>query len=682
MRRDLATLEAAVIPLQSIIRGYLARERAANRLAESHKTEQLMIEADLYAYSQRHEDGLVGSDGEGISSTAAISQLDRNLKDQFYSDLRDYIECSGADVDYTPSIRGIQISLWDLFRISTKQECEPEHRDVKLIADELGLEWRKSPDVLESLQQCYRQNLVDFEDAIKNFDNQEDETDAILGDAEDIGDSQVEDLPEPEQQERVEDENLPQTSDAVTVPKEPLIEVSSPGYRSSPPVVGSKRSRRHADLLTSDPGYPSDGSRKRRRLEKNSVIPPTPEGKLGYAKGESQRNTVQDYTSPLKSRGESSDLPIDISSDEGSGMIVDEDWHENDGQDELPSHNKGPKPKRLEPETQDWGFTPQERPQQSDIYESIEMDDVSASQQLRLEFYNHTSPDKHTPNRLVADTRVKNLPSSASVNPKASEQLASGPRRSTRQRAAAQQSSPTAPRSVMETRAKKRALPAEYQHSDNPTGREREFTPLLNSTSTLQPISQPQAQILSNPPATTHVRISKEALGTNPTSYMPSPTAPAVNRPVSALTTRPAASVQSSPQLTPEVYDAAYVQAQVDHFEALGYKPSDIATAMSAAMCDRGPQNVALESLHKGLGLPQNERGIWTEKDDRDLKWIRDYENGLMVSGSDKDTKVKVWTLRNRLAEKHGDKGVKLRNEFLDFLTIEDRTGEGKAREA
>lgn len=668
VRRDQATLEAAVVPLQSMIRGYLARQNAVIRRAESYHADQQTAETDLVAYSQQHEDHFDGSQYEAISPTEAMPQRDRDPMDQFYRDLETYIEGSGADIDNKPSIRGSRIDLWDLYRIATKQDCQPEQRNMRIVADELGLEWRKSPDILDELRQVYQKNLADFEDAINSFDNERLKDDVLSEDAEQIDDT--------------EKEGLPETTDAVTGLKRPLIGHSSPGYRSSPPVAGSKRSRRYGDLLTSDPGYPSDGSRKRRRLDKSSVIPPTPEGKLVYSTERSQHLSAQNYTSPLKPRGDNSELPIDVSSDEESRMLIDEDWDQDqdqdDGQNELPSHNKGTKQKGLEPETQDWGFAP--APQRSELHDSIEADDVSPSEQLQLEFKKHNSPGQHPPSKTTIGTRAKALPTSAPTSGKAAERhLTGGLRRSTRQQTAAQQSSTTASRSVVETKAKKRALPAECRQKA-PTNGMREAAPLLDSSPSLQKRPQPQVPTSSKAPAAAPVRTPKVTHRSYSTAYTPSPATPAVNRPVSALATRVAPSIQSSSRFSPEVYDDAYVQAQIDHFEALGYNGLHVGEAMLAAAFQRGPQNVALESLHKGLGIPQNEQGVWTKKDDSDLRMIRQYEQGALDGRDSDKMKVEVWSLRNRLTSKHGEKGVKLRQQFQAEMLDREQDRKGKAR--
>lgn len=626
------------------MRGYLARRDAAILRNESQNADQALADGDLIAYYQRHEDYSDGSEDEGISSIGPMPEISRDPKDQFYSDLQAYAEEAEVDINYNPTIQGVRIDLWDLFRVATKYE--PEVRDMKRVAAELKLDWRRRPGVLDDLQQVYQENLAEFEAMMKAFADQEFGDDVLSEDAEQVGDSQNEKLLGPQKHEGSENAYLPQTSDVMMALNEPAIEQSSPGYRSSPPVAGSKRSRRYTELLTSDPGYPSEGSRKRRRLDKNTVIPPTPEGKLSGPEKEARNGSVQNYTSPLKSRGNNSVQAIHISSDEESGLFVDQDEDEDEdgGQQELPSYSNGLKPKHLEPETQDWAFGPPGNSQQLAIYASVEVDDVSPSQQLRRESRDHDRLDRQTPSRLSTDTRVKHTRSSASAVQKASGQSAGGPRRSIVPQTAAQPPFNGASRPVVGTKSKRRTLPSEYSQGTAPSANQREAVSLAGSNPTFQPPRR--AQVPTTSPAL------PPAAGTRVT-----------NRPVAALPTRLTSSVRSTPQRSQKTFDDAYVQAQIDHFEALGYKPAHIAEAMWAASCQRGPQNVALESLHKGLGLPQNEPGIWTAKDDADLKMVQDYDQGKMPA----KTKVKVWNMRNRLTEKHGEEGIKKRLELHDL---------------
>lgn len=637
-----------------------------SRQAKGYNLDQWTAEADLAGYSQEHEDHLDGSQHEAISPTRAMPRRDRDPMDQFYRDLETYIEGSGAVIDREPSIGGVRFDLWDLYRITTKQDCELEHRNMRIVADALGLDWRRFPGILDELQQFYRKNLADFEDAINSFDNEMLE-DAALSDGE-------------EQTIDTEREDLPESLDAVTAAKTALMGPSSPDYRSSPPVTGSKRSRQYGELLTSDPGYPSDGSRKRRRLDKSSVIPPTPEGNLRSSTERSRHLSAQNYTSPLKSRGENDELPIDISSDEESGVDIDEDGIDdhNDDQNELPSHSNWPKQNRLEPETQDWGFTP--APRASRVFDSIEADDVRPSEQLELEIKEHRRPGQHRPSKPSADAWAEDRLTSAPTITKLAEQHSTdGLRRPTRQRRATEKSSTTSPRSRVETKVKKRTLPVECRRNA-PISGTRPAAPLLDPTSESQQRPQPQVPTSSKASAAAPSRTPKATRRSYSPADTPSPTTPAVNRSAPTLATCVAPSVQSGSRSSPEVYDDAYVQAQVEHFEALGYSNGHVVEAMWAAAFQRGPQNVALESLHRGLGIPQNERGVWTKKDDSDLKTIRQYEQGTL-GGTDKDKmKIEMWELLNRLTRKHGEKGVNLRRQFLALTPNRGRNEKGKAR--
>lgn len=628
LKVGLATNEPAFVALQSVIRGYLARRNAASRRAETCNVD-----------GRAAEDDRGGSQYEASSPMLVMPRRDH---DYFYSDLRGYVEVEHADVDFEPSIAGLRIDLWDLYRIATQQDCDPEQRDMGIVADQLGLDWRKLPGSLDELQQCYRRNLAGFEKAIKEFDEERFESDILSDDAGYTDDIQGEDLP--------------QTPDAVMPPKDASIERSSPGYRSSPPVAGAKRPHRHDEVLSSGPGYPSARSRKRRRLDKGSVIPPTPERKLGYSTDPSQRSSVQNYTLPLQSRGHSRDNPFEMSdSDEESRRGTD--------QNDLPSHRKGSKQKYVEPEIRDWVFRPslEERPQESDVYDSVELDDVSPSEQLRMESNEHGVPDQHVLSKPKADTRAKALPPSASSsNQKAGEDLAGGPRRSTRQRVAAQQSSTTPSRPATESRAKKRVLPWNNRQDAAPKAGARKIAPLLG-TPKPKPLPQPQIPTSSKASAKVSVRTPKGAHRLNGTAP--------------GFATQPTPSRRSSP-----TYDEEYMQAEIDHFKKKHYKMHDIVTAMKAATFQRGPTSVALERLNKGLGIPQNEPGIWTEQDTTDLSTIRQYESDRLA-GSDNDQrkKVTVWHLRNRLVEKHGKDGFQ-RRQKLENTVEKSSKGKGKAR--
>lgn len=85
------------------------------------------------------------------------------------------------------------------------------------------------------------------------------------------------------------------------------------------------------------------------------------------------------------------------------------------------------------------------------------------------------------------------------------------------------------------------------------------------------------------------------------------------------------------------------------NLQKVGYHINDIHIAFKATSMDRKLAAVVLESLNKGRGIPENVRGIWTQKDDEDA------EGG---SGS----------LIRDLRKKHGDVGLSGYQGRLEFL--------------
>lgn len=651
VRKEHATLEAAFIPLQSIMRGYLARKRQAEKLAVYLDAE---VGDELVVYSQTHEDVDNSSQGSELISQS-IPEPDRTPREQFYSDLQDYIEITGVNIDYKPLIGGVRVDLWDLFRIMTEQDCQPEERDMTEIADGLGLNWKKSPDILDKLQECY-QNLADFEEANKLFANQKYDDGEEAEEEEEVGACYGEDVLQP--------------SDAVTARKEPLVDPSSPAYRSSPPVIGPKRSRRHSEFLTSDPGYPSDGSRKRRRLDKNSVIPPTPETKLGFVRSQQWHSSAHDKSSPLKSHDDANREIIEISSHGESEILADESLDDG-GQDELPSHNEAPRRKKLvEPETQDWGFATQN---ENGFYESIEVDDTSPSRQLQLESDIFNSPDRNV-SRIPPPSLKATGPPSSSEKLKASGNSGNLFIRPNRHSAVAEQPSTFNSQSPIEVEATKRILPAHYQLKPNSKTPARVSAPMTRQNATLHPRS-PSLSTSARPSGTAPARTTNNAQRDYSTAYISSqtvqpnlPRAPAFPAPRLTEQTGERAKVTRK---SSGVFNVEYVDAQINHFVALGYKSKDVVNALEVATFERGPMVIALESLHNGRGVPNDVRGVWTAEDVGDLKVVRDYEQGIIKDRTnsagiqDNSTKVKAWTARNRLEEKHGKEGVNTRLEYM-----------------
>lgn len=646
VRRELKNAEAAFVPLQAMMRGYVARKR---RYAEANAAGNAFEGAG---------EGSVRSDGE--------PRPDRAERREFYDDLQNYIEVSGANVKHLPSIGGHVIDLWDLFRVATLQDCQPDERKWARVAEDLGYDSSRSKLVVE-IHELYQQNLADFEEHIRAFDNDDDfEQD-------------------PEEEEEVGRDaaagSLLLNSDAVTAPKEPLADPSSPAYPSSPLRATRKRSRQHSELLSFELGYPSSGSRKRRRLHENEEVPSTPEDNLESARSRHRLAAPHGPSSPLQPRGVANDDAIAISSGEESDDLLDEEMEDAIADNELPSHAEPPRKTYFEPETQDWRF---------------EKDDISPSQQLQLESNAFQSPDRVIPSRKVAGQLTTNSPSPTITGSRGAGYTGARTRpvKALKSSLAPEGSGVSGTHTSSPTvvgKAPNRTHPPQYQHK--PTS----VTPALAPAA--KPAWDTVGQTRTRPKPSSPVRAPGTAAvrPTNGSTPRPRPSdaptaTPGAQRSSSSRT--PAVSTPARPTMSSRKdpssrrgedvdYDQDYIEAQIQHFEALGYKTRHISQALEAATLQRGPMIAALKSLAEGHGIPPNEQGIWTSRDNDELRMIVEYgrrvENGNQPasSGTDSRMRTKVWAARNRLEAKHGKEGPGGFDSRTQFLKLMD-AGEGQ----
>lgn len=632
-------LEAAFIPLQAMMRGYIVRMRALARLANT-----IQVDHGLKESCASSESGLFVSENEDDTSEESVvgaklsSEQDTEAKEQFYDDLAVYMEVSGAKIPESLVIGKREIDIWVLFSLVTRQDCHPEDRDWEWIASRLGFDVTKYPAVVKQVRECYQRNLAEFEETIREYDDEEGEDDP---------DDTAEDLHEDRRGGDVETEDVVLAPNAVLAPEQPLRGHTSPAYQSSPPIAASKRNHRHANPFDSDLSHPSDGPRKRRRLSKDVVIPQTPEDKLELGRQQLPQRAADDEVSPLKGRGANDAKAVDFVLEDEPGDLQDTEMEDREGVAELPRRIEPQTRKHIEPETQDWGRVMEE---EHPLRRSIEEDDVSPSQQLEIESDVHNSPQKFVSKRNYTAASSSIQASSGAVstiphNGKVLRDQGSRPGHS-----GAEARSEEASRASVRGFSTKRALPPQYSSK---MGDPRAAAPSAASLTRLTN-TQPRRP-----------------------SALPSSTIPARRTPTSSSPSPRDLSEGNSPSAEPIIeldYDGAYVDAQVDHFQALGYEVEHIDKALHAAGLQRGLVAVALQSLKEGRGIPPDEAGIWTQKDDATLRKVMKYDR-LMRSVSNaadspvpESAKVRAWTARSKLVNKHGEAGVKLRTFFLEKL--------------
>ena len=117
-------------------------------------------------------------------------------------------------------------------------------------------------------------------------------------------------------------------------------------------------------------------------------------------------------------------------------------------------------------------------------------------------------------------------------------------------------------------------------------------------------------QNLTQPPPTTQQPSRRSLISTaNPLSHLSSHASPSVTPGHRAPGARSGSSLVRERSI-------------VDRLEALGYPKDTIITAVAATMGDPGLTGHVTQSLLEGRGIPKDERGVWTEIDDKNLRTI------------------------------------------------------------
>lgn len=647
VRRDRAQLESSIVPLQSLMRGYLLRMRRAERLLDALEARSEPVEEDQNQDAEQDEDAREDLNPE-------VDGNDSSFRDQFYEDLQDYLEVSGAEIELHPVVDGREVELWDLFSVATQQDCAVEDRDWKKVAQRLGFDWTSSAGCVKDLKECYNRNLAEFEEAIGSYDDQED---TARGEEEQVSYYDGE-------------QGLPQTSDAVTAPKEPSPARLSPSYRSSSPVAGVKRSFQQSTDPQSELSYPSDGSGKRRRRDRGKAIPQTPDHKLGLDGGSSSRAAVQDFPSPLKSRGAATRRDGVYTVDDADDFL-NNGMHDIQEIDKLPAIPHPRKKRFVEPETQDFGAVVDG----DDIRQSIEEnnigymtdeDDISPSQQLQSEFDAISSPARLIPSRdngTVSASRppfMEPRPGPTGRPTKDTHTPASG---TTTTNGSAK--GDAAHNRASTLKATKRSLPQQYQTQPAVSAAARPPVSASVRNGIAAPTVQSRSPIVARPtveaPAHSPVvamQRPRQTVSATPTRPVQSSAQPhnSSRMPPTSSAPDPASNKDKSP--IPH-FGEEYVDAQFEHFTALGYDTRHIGQAMEVASLQRGPMTVALQSLAAGKGIPGNEAGVWTDDDDEKLRKVRAYDRRQKsgapssASGANNREKAQVERYRTFLLEKH-----------------------------
>lgn len=675
VRRRLDLLRRDLPHLQALCRGSMFRSSLRDgfvpfQALSKGATVRMALRPDGDGVHNEEDDDPVAALEEQITKemTLGASNNPTTPEQEFYANFSLYLQFTGAKINQWPKVQGRALQLWDLWNAvnpvrpldqdltmeaSHFDRGSPRIRDWEGIAERLGFNWVNTPDVTHQLRQCYETNLGEYEKSLDDF-----EKEGLGSEAE--SESQ---------------DTVAHSDDAEIMATQPDLPSQSLPFQSSPPRIhGQKRSFE---------SYPASSSvdlsfspHKRVRYSKDVEIPSTPEKKT--AGGSS-------WEDKLSERGRKAAVVTSIESDDPfvSTLGV------------LPQlQHPLPARPRVEPETQDFGFEDAGFQSQPDVGSFV--GGISPSQQLHLEndllspipFSGFDGPqplyrsplnptlDSTTSLRKVVPDPTRAKPANPSIISSIETQVDDDPTPKAQTRHVPPPRSPSPA-----LKAKRRSLPASFRRAVSPP------------TTKVPPAAQPRTSLPThtNGPSKTFLppsRLSHDGASSGPSGNKPrAPFRPlrdspaATSRPsrpshrshrshTTPTTPTPAAPIKTSKLPSPP---PGSFRDTMDYYISLGYAQRHVIEAFRSTLTwSSGTAAHVMQHLKDGKGIPENWEGVWTKKDDEDLRFVQEVKREVeerrgrrggtygQVKG-ERDRVRRAERLGNRLEVKHGRDRMKWR---------------------
>lgn len=659
VRLALRELEHQLPRLQAHSRGVLLRSKLRDFFDEDLVRFQAHASGALVRMSLRLDES-DAEDAEEGSAAGLEEQLAEEMtprrprdpktpKEEFYVLLNEYLEATGAGIVPWPEVQGRTLELWDLWNTvrSLDQGRSPSLRNWEHIAETLGFDWIETPEATLQLKACYEASLGEFEELQRAFEAEDDGTQA---DQETQG-------------------SVAQSDAVMEQPSEQDLPSESLPFHSSPPrIQGQKRAfEPPAPSSSADLGFPTP---KRMRYSKDFEIPSTPMPETRTAAPTAPNSGWTEKLSFGRRK---------------AAVATDSPHHSTPGklprlQQPRPAHTM------LEPETQDFGFEDDGFQSQPDL---DPIPDTTPSQQLHLEseqitpvpFSGFKVPKSPYESPLgvhnnSTSSRRKVVRDSAAARPVGRSIISSiedPTDNDVTPKAHAHPAPPPRSESPVEAKAKRRSLPASFY---------RAVSPPKGSPKTQPPTAPPRASLPTSIPDKGKKPTSLLPLLRPPQSNDHSPVGPssaAANE--SRDTSRGAAAGRQTNSGSPPAPSAPATilpsgptpprglsaLETMDYYVSLGYKRRHVMEAFKATLT-WGLAAVVMQELREGRGLPDNWEGVWTARDDADLKFVLEVE-GRRRSGEralDRELR-RAERLRRRLEVKHG--AQRMRDREMSFRT-------------
>jgi hypothetical protein len=215
---------------------------------------------DTTSRIQAHDE-IVEEEDEGEEEEEPLD----TAREMFYEDLEQYMAATGVEIPLQPEINETTIELFDLSVAvgSTQKEDASQgidETDWAKVAALLGFD-AQDEVVISQLRQCYHENLAEFEEAMADYD--EGNEDEVEGENEPAFEAEL------DEQQVLDGREISPLQEGDWEEESPSRQAPAkmqPTYARSSPPVGIKRTRDQLPVSSSGPGA------KRKRLTKKLEI--------------------------------------------------------------------------------------------------------------------------------------------------------------------------------------------------------------------------------------------------------------------------------------------------------------------------------------------------------------------------------------------------------------------------
>ncbi|PNP51557.1 hypothetical protein THARTR1_07813 [Trichoderma harzianum] len=604
-------------------RSAAAREAERESRQENRQKESARVEpgGELREEEEKRdaEQDVENDDGQDEASVDdGLSSFSE--REQFLNDLQDYCEANDRALDTRCAIGDKEVDLWELFRAVSVQELPPDELDWQQVAEHVGLgRMRNGEAVAALLRSSYDRHLADFVEAMMSFEENEEDPDEDIAEGEEtlIGDGETE-----------AESRTPRASQKNSAAS-PL-----PNDNSG---IGSRKRVPDGQLST-----PTKLAKRRRTV--HSEIPVTPEDKLRAGRPSS---------APASAPGNLQSMA--------------------DQEPELP-------------EVED---SQQRTPRQNQ--QSPDEPDMTPSQQLRSETDSVTSPEhgeSRTPTLYYSPTASFPHRNSQLETIQEEDSTTSTPTksRSKRRELPASFQQPREPRLMQleERREKRRQLEQERRQRQQQRLQQRleehRQQELRQEERRREEEQEQQQQEQQRQEEQEQQRQEEqEQQRQEEQEQQQGDQAQEQEQEQELQRQRWHQDAADSSDTDPEVVQQSQDQfiSWKKHYLDQGFSEEFIIEAMRRTTMTPGEaMEAVLTSLRDGQGIPPNHEGIWTDRDDAQLKYVVRVGDLRRSEEDNSDTrrrKEKARKMLDRLLFKHDEPRVKLRRKFHRAVALAER---------